>query len=70
MKKKMKSPRMTIHIEYVDGSSSDFVSDAKYVRELFSTIVGSLCIYHSTQVKNVQLLDSANRVYKFYIQMY
>lgn len=70
VKSKLNPPRMTIEVIYKDGLCDSSTLFARDARRQFEDIVSSCLCYHSTFVREIRLLDSANRVYKSYTQHY
>lgn len=70
VKTKLNPPRMTVEVVYRNGQVDSSLMFARDARRQFEDIVSSCLCYHSTFVREIRLLDSANRVYKSYTQHY
>lgn len=62
-------PNFSIEVDYVDGYADSITDTAPNCRVRFANIVQNILTTHS-DIKEVRLVDNANRIYKSFTQHY
>lgn len=65
---KNKKFRMTLEVIYSDGRVESSSDDSQKIKSRFYALVRSALTIYIDGVREIRLIDSANRVFKSYIQ--